>query len=79
MFPAPGGADLSLEDPRVLLSIPRDIDAIMGQDLDLAVRWREATRAAFVHYLARGYELREFVRRGPVSDYLLVLDQDQGA
>jgi hypothetical protein len=53
------------------------VDAIMEADLALAVRWREATRAPFVHYLDRGWELREFLREGMVSHYLLVREEDR--
>jgi predicted GNAT superfamily acetyltransferase len=40
--------------------------------MPLAIRWREATREAFVHYLSRGYEAREFLRGESVSSYILV-------
>ncbi|MBT8395695.1 MAG: GNAT family N-acetyltransferase [Gemmatimonadetes bacterium] len=70
-FPQPGSPDLDLEDPRLLVAIPADIEPIMDDDLALAVRWREATREVFSHYLSRGYEVQEFFRGEPVSFYLL--------
>jgi predicted GNAT superfamily acetyltransferase len=36
----------------------------MNEAPELAVSWREATRAVFLHYLPRGYEIREVVRGG---------------
>ena len=70
-FPSPGSPVLGLEDSALLLAVPGEIDAMMVEDLALAVRWRAATREAFVHYLGRGYEAREFLRGGRVSFYLL--------
>ncbi len=70
-YPVPGSPMLSLEDPRVLVPVPADVNLVMGTDLDLAVRWREATRKVLTHYFSRGYEAREFIRGERVSYYLL--------
>jgi predicted GNAT superfamily acetyltransferase len=69
--PPPGAPVLGLSEPRVLVGVPRVIDTIMGKDLDLANRWREATRAVFTDYLPRGYQVTEFFRREAGSFYLL--------
>jgi predicted GNAT superfamily acetyltransferase len=74
-FPSPGEVTLGLSDPQLLLSVPADIEAVMGADMPLAVRWREATREAFRHYISRGYEVREFFRGPVVSSYLLCLPE----
>ncbi len=71
-FPSPGATILGLDDPALLLAVPRVVDAMMEGDLALAIRWREATRQVFIHYLSRGYEVREFFRGEEVSSYLLV-------
>jgi len=68
----PGLPVLDLGHARVLLAVPEDLHGMMGVDLPLAARWREMTRKAFLHYLPRGYEVREFVREGPTSSYVLV-------
>jgi chorismate synthase len=73
----PGPVSLELCDPRLILPVPGHLDAMMGADLPLAIRWREVTREAFLHYLSRGYEVREFVRGDPVSAYLLVNAEGQ--
>jgi chorismate synthase len=78
-FPSPGNPMLDHSEDRILLNVPGDLDAIMEYNLPLAVRWREATRGPFVHYLTRGYEVREFVRAGGVSGYVLVHSRVQGA
>jgi chorismate synthase len=70
-FPEPGDALLNLTDRRVLLNVPEEIDVLMNEDLDLAVRWREASRVPFLHYSRRGYEVREFVREKNLSAYVL--------
>jgi predicted GNAT superfamily acetyltransferase len=71
-FPSPGAPILGLDDPSLLLAVPGVVGAMMEGDLPLAIRWREATREAFVHYFSRGYEAREFLRGEEVSSYLLV-------
>jgi len=71
-FPSPGAPVLGQDDPALLLAVPRVVDAMMEGDLPLAIRWREATRQLFIHYLSRGYEVREFFRGEEASSYLLV-------
>jgi predicted GNAT superfamily acetyltransferase len=70
-LPAPGRSNLDGTDSRLLLNVPGDIDRMMGENLQLAILWREATRPLFLHYLAQGYEVREFVRFEGVSGYVL--------
>jgi predicted GNAT superfamily acetyltransferase len=67
----PGEPDLTLDAPEILVAVPLDISEIMAASMDLAVAWREATRAALTHYLGRGYEVREFLRGQRTSNYLL--------
>jgi predicted GNAT superfamily acetyltransferase len=71
-FPAPGPPQLGREDPSLLLPVPSDVSWMMDDEPSIAGRWRGATRKAFLHYLARGYEVREFFRGEPVGHYLLV-------
>ena len=67
----PVPASLELDDPWLVVPVPTDFQEMMVDHLPLAVRWREVTREAFVHYLSHGYEVREFVRGAGVSGYLL--------
>ena len=60
-----------MDDPRLLLAVPGVIDAMREGDMSMAIRWRKATREAFIHYFSRGYEAREFLRGESVSSYLL--------
>jgi predicted GNAT superfamily acetyltransferase len=69
--PGPGELVLDLGEPALTLAIPADIHEIIVDDTDLAVRWREATRDAFLHYFSRGYQATELVPTGSVSLYLL--------
>lgn len=69
--PEPGVPGTLPGNDRVRVTIPSDVGAIMGDDLPLALAWRESTRAAFTHYLNTGYEVREFRRGERVSEYLL--------
>jgi predicted GNAT superfamily acetyltransferase len=70
-WPRPGEPDLTLDNAAMRVAIPSDVGALMQEDPQLAVAWRRATRAAFAHYIARGYEVQEFERGGAVSAYLL--------
>jgi chorismate synthase len=77
-FPTPGAIDLESEAVNLLVPVPFAIDEIMAKEMELAGKWREATRAVFAHYLAQGYEVREFIRGERVSSYLLE-GPDQGS
>ena len=47
---------------RVLVPVPRDIEALLGANQDAALAWRLATREAILHYLALGYQVTAFDR-----------------
>ncbi len=70
-YPSPETPTLDLAEDRLLVGVPPVIDRIMDEAVDLAIRWREATRAVFTEYLSRGYQVREFFRRDAASYYLL--------
>ena len=69
--PVPEEPALGLNDPALLLTIPGEIDPIVAEDTGLAIRWREVTRSAFLHYFSRGYRATELFPQGRVSHYLL--------
>jgi chorismate synthase len=71
-FVEPSPAVLELDHPRLLVPVPVDSQEMTVARLPLAVRWREVTREAFLHYLSRGYQVREFVRGEQASGYVLV-------
>ena len=77
-MPAPGDTRLGLDEPDLLLAVPARIGPIMDKAMELAVRWREATREVFLHYLARGFEAREFFRGEATSHYLLTRSEAPG-
>jgi chorismate synthase len=77
-MPAPGDTRLDLDGPDLLLAVPARIGPIMDKAMELAVRWREATREVFLHYLARGFEAREFFRGEATSHYLLTRSEAPG-
>jgi predicted GNAT superfamily acetyltransferase len=62
----------------LLIEIPADINSLQHQDVQLARRWREITREAFVEALAAGYVIKEYyrpARSGRVNGtYLLSLE-----
>ena len=47
---------------RVLVPVPRDIEALLGASQEAALAWRLATREAVTHYLALGYQVTAFDR-----------------
>jgi len=75
----PRPPDVSLAARALLVEIPRDLTGLKATRPDVALRWRDATRAAFRHYLTRGYTVTEAVRfpdeHGPRVVYLLVQEE----
>ncbi|MBI4539713.1 MAG: GNAT family N-acetyltransferase [Gemmatimonadetes bacterium] len=69
-----GEPDISLNVSRVLITIPADIQGLKALSAELALDWRRKTRAAFMAYLDRGYQVVEFARAGDVGRYLLLRD-----
>ncbi|MFQ5796588.1 MAG: hypothetical protein ACE5JP_16265 [Candidatus Bipolaricaulia bacterium] len=53
--------NLDVETDRVLVAIPRDMEAIKTSDLEQAITWRKETRRIFTRYLARGFIVTEFL------------------
>lgn len=72
--PRPEEPVLSLGNDQVAVKVPTDIGGLMDHDMELALEWRAATRATFVHYLADGYEVREIVRDERTSTYIVARD-----
>jgi predicted GNAT superfamily acetyltransferase len=68
---APGDPKLNLTAPWVAVSIPDAIQKAKELSQELAASWRYTTRTTLTHYLDRGYEVRELVREGSYSSYLL--------
>ena len=54
--------DSFVDAPRVHVPIPSDIEPILKTNQKTALAWRLATRAAMMHYLARGYRVSSFRR-----------------
>jgi len=50
------------DSTRVLVPIPRDIEAALGASQEAALAWRLATREAITHYQALGYQVTAFHR-----------------
>jgi predicted GNAT superfamily acetyltransferase len=68
---APGNPKLNLTAPWVAVAIPDAIQQAKDLSQELAASWRYMTRTTLTHYLDRGYEVRELVREGSYSSYLL--------
>ena len=56
----PVTTDESLGQGFVAIEIPDQINLLLTRDIELAARWRDATRAAFIKALAVGYVVQEF-------------------
>ncbi len=59
---APGEPTLDLDADRVRCEIPGSVQEVKEHDRGAATAWREATRAVFTGYFAKGYFARECVR-----------------
>jgi len=66
---APGPADLTLRDRRLLVEIPGGYGDMLSTDPSKALAWRHSTRAIFQHYFAQGYR---------VVDFFLAADRSRG-
>lgn len=73
-LPEPAEPRLDLTGAALTVEVPSDIQTLKRASLDLAVRWRNATRAALGEYLSRGWEARELLPagEGTLPRYLLV-------
>ncbi|MGI9626459.1 MAG: hypothetical protein ACR2QM_06455 [Longimicrobiales bacterium] len=69
------GAPEPTNAPAVEVVIPLEIDAVEARSFDEALEWRASTRRAFVHYLASGYEVTEFVPGAVEAHYVLTRAQ----
>lgn len=56
--------DNLLSESGAIIEIPRDINALPAEDIELAARWREATRQAFTKAINAGYVVKEFYLAG---------------
>lgn len=69
----------SLARHRIAIEIPGDMDQIEHDDMPLARKWREATRAAFNAAVQSGFMVREFCRsiRGQQGPGVYLLEKAQ--
>ena len=51
-----------VDAPAVRVEVPHDVTQLVAEAPDVARRWRETTRRAFVSYLGRGYRVVAFER-----------------
>ncbi|HEY3291946.1 MAG TPA: GNAT family N-acetyltransferase [Anaerolineae bacterium] len=58
----PSEPDLNSSAPVIVIQIPDDYEAIQAAGQERLRKWRLATRAAFIHYLGRGYSVADFKR-----------------
>jgi len=74
-FPRPVSPSASpdADSPRVRVPIPADVQALKDRDPDLAREWRHAVREALASRIRAGWEVRELIRAGNLSEYLLLL------
>jgi predicted GNAT superfamily acetyltransferase len=69
--------NLQLEDTRLLLEIPANINELREQNLEAARLWQDRVRAACRHYFHEGYAVTDFVwldRPQPRAMYVLERD-----
>lgn len=70
----PDDPDLAIDADRLLVPIPKSIQALRDASLEAALRWRTTTRSVLTSYLDRGFEAREFYMRDGWCEYLLVAE-----
>jgi predicted GNAT superfamily acetyltransferase len=70
---APDGHDLTVQAARLAVTIPCGFTEMQQCDLPLARAWRSATRDIFTTYVARGYEVVDFLLDRPSGRGVYVL------
>ena len=62
-----------IEDPadKLLIEIPTVINTLQQENPEVALEWRERTRAAFTNAIDNGYTVRDFYRDGKKGIYIL--------
>lgn len=70
---APAGHDLTIDGPRLGVTIPTGFTEMQQRDLPLAQAWRMATREIFTAYLSRGYQVTDFLLDRPARRGTYVL------
>ncbi len=60
--------DLTQDAPKLQVDVPPDLNALLHDRSDVALRWRLELRHLFTHYFARGYRVTRFAE----GSYLLV-------
>lgn len=68
---APMDPRLDLDVERVRIAVPLDIQSLKRERPEQALRWRAVTRAAFEHYLGRGFVVTDARRGGRILLYQL--------
>lgn len=58
----PADVDTNLDARRILVRIPPQFGEIQRQARQLALEWRQASRAVFTTYFARGYRVVDYLR-----------------
>ncbi len=69
--PVSSAAQLDLDGAALRLAIPLDIQMLKAADPQLALAWRQHTRAAFEHYLAREYLVTEYIKAREYGCYVM--------
>ncbi len=79
-IPLVAGSTENLIDEQVAIEIPANINELQKQNIELTIRWREATREAFTNALAQGYIVKEFHRdkRGNQNYGAYLLEREKG-
>lgn len=67
----PGRMPESLAGAPLSIAIPSDIGSVMKLSSELALVWRERSRAVIRTCLAQGYQATDFVRGDPIGQYVL--------
>ena len=77
--PVLGDLPTALSRQRIAIEIPADMDRIEHDDMPLARKWREATRAAFSAAVRSGFVVTEFCRsiRGQQGPGAYLLEKEE--
>ncbi|KON89378.1 acetyltransferase [Sporosarcina globispora] len=78
-FSVPENTILNIENEKILIPVPGNFQDVKKQDFALAQKWRESTKAVFVHYLSSGWIVTDLIKDVTTENqYIYLLEKEEG-
>jgi len=57
---SPFSIDLSLDDERIFIEIPQDLNSLISSQPNILLKWQSSLREVMMHYFSKGYRVVDF-------------------